>query len=148
MQLTKPAASSPSVPGRASTDAIQAAARYIAEQTSASVRRRAILVVTDNDGMSYAVHRDELIRSLFNTNVVLDAIAVGRHPHPPSPRAGAVINPDFAFDDVFPLAEATGGEAVAASKPQDRLGEMLNTPSKQLFADLSYASRCCAGDVP
>ena len=105
--------------------AIQGAARYIAEQTSSSVRRRAILVVTDNDGMSYAVHRDDLIRSLFNTNVVLDAIAVGRHPHPPIPRAGAVINPDFAFDDVFPLAEATGGEAVAASKPQDRLGEML-----------------------
>jgi VWFA-related protein len=105
--------------------AIQAASRYIGDETSASVRRRAILVVTDNDGMSYAVHRDDLIRNLFNTNVVLDAIAVGRHPHPPLPRAGAVINPDFTFDDVFPVAEATGGEAVAASKPQDRLGEML-----------------------
>jgi VWFA-related protein len=105
--------------------AIQAAVRYIGDQTSASVRRRAILVVTDNDGMSYAVHREDLIRNLFNTNVVLDAIAVGRHPHPPVPRPGAVINPDFAFDDVFPLAEATGGEALAASKPQDRLAEML-----------------------
>lgn len=105
--------------------AIQAAARYIAQETSASVRRRAILVVTDNDGMSYGVPRNGVVRNLLDADAVLDAIAVGRHPHPPAPRAGSVINPDFAFDDVFPLAEITGGEALAASKPQDRLGEML-----------------------
>jgi len=105
--------------------AIQAAARYLADETSASLRRRAILVVTDNDGMSYGIHRDAVMRSLLDANAVLDAIAVGRHPHPPVPRAGAVVNPDFAFDDVFPLADTTGGEAVAASKPQDRLTEML-----------------------
>ncbi len=75
--------------------------------------------------MSYGVHRKDVVRALFEADAVLDAIAVGRHPHPPTPRAGAVINPDFAFDDVFPLADITGGEAIAASKPQDRLAEML-----------------------
>jgi hypothetical protein len=94
-------------------------------QTTSEVRRRAILIVTDNNGMSYDVHQDHALRSLLDAAVTFDSIVVGRHPHPPAPRPGAVINPDFAFDDVFPLTEQTGGEAVVTTKPKENLGGML-----------------------
>lgn len=105
--------------------AVTSAARYLQGQKTADVRRRAILMITDNNGMSYDVHQDQALRSLFDAAVTFDSIVVGRHPHPPEPRPGSVINPDFAFDDVFPLAEQTGGEAIVTTKPKESLGGML-----------------------
>ena len=105
--------------------AIQSAASFLERNRQARMQRRAILIVTDNDGMSYGVRREDVLRSLYTADAVLDAIVVGRHPHPPAARPGAVINVDFAFDDVYPLAEATGGQAIAASKPARRLAEVL-----------------------
>jgi VWFA-related protein len=101
------------------------AARYLQAQKSPDVRRRAILIITDNSGMSYDVHEEQALRSLFDAAITFDAIAVGRHPHLPAPRPGSVINPDFAFDDVFPLTEQTGGEAIVTTKPKENLGDML-----------------------
>jgi VWFA-related protein len=112
---------------------VQAAARYVASQDSATLRRRAILIVTDNDGMSYDVHKDDALRALYDAKAGLDAIVVGRHPHPPVPKHGAAINPDFAFDDVFPLAEETGGEVIATSKPAQDLGDMLTRIRDRYF---------------
>lgn len=105
--------------------AIQSAAEFLERNRQPKMQRRAILIVTDNDGMSYGVRRERVLRSLYTADAVLDAIVVGRHPHPPVAQPGAVINPDFEFDDVYPLAEATGGQAIAASKPERRLAEML-----------------------
>lgn len=105
--------------------AVLAAANYLGREERTQVRRRAILIVTDNDGISYQVHQSDAVKALYGADTVLDAIVVGRHPHPPEPRPGSVINPDFAFDDVFALADATGGEAVAASKPQRRFTGLL-----------------------
>lgn len=105
--------------------AITSAARYLREQKTNDVRRRAILMITDNNGMSYDVHQGQALRSLFDAAVTFDSIVVGRHPHPPAPQPGSVINPDFAFDDVFPLAEQTGGEAIVTTKPRESLGGML-----------------------
>lgn len=113
--------------------AVQAAARYIASEGPAPLRRRAILIVTDNDGMSYDVHEDDALRALYEGKAGLDAIVVGRHPHPPPPRHGPAINPDFAFDDVFPLAEGTGGEVIATSKPAQDLGDMLTRIRDRYF---------------
>jgi VWFA-related protein len=106
--------------------AIRSAARYLGSQNPGALRRRAILIVTDNSGMSYDVHQEQALRSLYDANITLDALVVGRHPHPPEPRPGSVINPDFAFDDVFPLAGQTGGEAIPTTKPKTSLGEMLS----------------------
>jgi VWFA-related protein len=105
--------------------AITSAASYLRAQKTSEVRRRAILMITDNNGMSYDVHQDQALRSLFDAAVTFDSIVVGRHPHPPAPEPGSVINPDFAFDDVFPLTEQTGGEAIVTTKPKDSLAGML-----------------------
>lgn len=113
--------------------AVKAAAQYIASQEPAPLRRRAILIVTDNDGMSYDVHKGATVRALYDAKAGLDAIVVGRHPHPPVPKHGAAINPDFAFDDVFPLAEETGGEVIATSKPAQDLGDMLTRIRDRYF---------------
>lgn len=111
---------------------VQAAARYAASADTSPLRRRAILIVTDNDGMSYDVHQDDAVRALYEAKAGLNAIVVGRHPHPPVPKRGA-INPDFAFDDVFALAEETGGETIATSKPAESLGDMLTRIRDRYF---------------
>ena len=105
--------------------AVQNASRYLQDQPQESLRRRAILTVTDNDSMSYDVHKDQALRALFDRGITFDAIVVGPHPHPPEPRNGAAVNPNFAFDDVFPLAQETGGEVLATNKPKENLSEML-----------------------
>lgn len=106
--------------------AVVQAARYLLFKNKAPLRRRAILIVTDNSGMSYSVNRDLALRYLYEANCTLDALVIGKHPHPPPPRVGSVINPDFAFDDVFLLAAQTGGEALNAKKPKRSFGNMLS----------------------
>lgn len=123
--ISKSASDAPQGSGTRIYAAAAAAARYLAEEKGTGVRRRAILIITDNSGMSYDVHREQALRALFDAAVTFDAIVVGRHPHPPAPRPGSVINPDFAYDDVFPLADQTGGETVVTNKPRESLGEMV-----------------------
>lgn len=106
--------------------AVVQAARYLAFEKQDRLRRRAILIVTDNSGMSYSVHRGMALRSLYEANCTLDALVIGKHPHPPPPRMGSVINPNFAFDDVFLLAAQTGGEAITVKRPKGSFGDMLN----------------------
>lgn len=125
--------------------AVASAARYLQAQKSADVRRRAILIVTDNSGMSYDVHQEQALRSLFNGGITFDAIVVGRHPHPPVPRPGSVINPDFAFDDIFPLAEQTGGEVIVTTKPKDSLGDMLARLRERYLLIYSTPSNAAPG---
>jgi VWFA-related protein len=112
---------------------VQAAARYLSSRDVEPLRRRAILIVTDNDGVSYDVHKDDAVRALYAAKTGLDAIVVGRHPHPPVSKGGAPVNPDFAFDDVFALADETGSQAIATSKPAEKLGEMLTRIRNRYF---------------
>jgi VWFA-related protein len=123
--ITKAASETPPGSGTRIYAAVRSAAKYLAAQKDDMVKRRAILTITDNDGMSYDVHQEDALRSLYDSAATFSAIVVSRHPHPPAPRPGAAINPDFAFDDVFPLADKTGGEAIATTKPKDNLEEML-----------------------
>lgn len=124
--IEKASAEEPPGSGTRIYAAVVQAARYLAFERQGQLRRRAILIVTDNNGLSYSVHRDMALRSLYEANCTLDALVIGKHPHPPPPRMGSVINPDFAFDDVFLLAAQTGGEAITAKKPKGSFGDMLN----------------------
>lgn len=99
------------------------AAGYIREH--AKNGRHAILIVTDNQSMSYKVPNDSVLQALYGADTVLNAIVVGKGYRPPPPRAGMTANPDFEPSDVFAFAEKTGGEAVKAEKADAAFRDML-----------------------
>lgn len=92
--------------------ALMDAAKYVDQ--SAEGGRRAIVILTDNKGLSYRLPDQEVIRALYGADVVVDALVVGRGERPVPPRVGGYSNPDFTPFDVFHIAEETGGEAVKA----------------------------------
>lgn len=85
------------------------AARFLAGQPVRG--RRAMLVVTDNEGLNYQSPDEEVIAQLLAADTVLNALVV-RNSKPSKPRT--IVNPDFTPANVFGIAEATGGEALAA----------------------------------
>lgn len=94
------------------------AAAFVAQEARG---RRAILVITDNQGLNYQSPDEAVIRALHAGDVVLNAIVVG------GTRPGerkAPVNPDFSYPNVFRIADETGGEAVASNKA-DTFGEIL-----------------------
>jgi VWFA-related protein len=99
------------------------AAKYIA---SKPVRgRRAILIVTDNQGLNYMVPDEEVLRELYAADAVLNAIVSGDGRGYDEPKPGSVVNPDFTPPDVYKLAAATGGEALAARRAKQAFQEMI-----------------------
>ncbi len=88
---------------------LREAARFMADQPVRG--RRAILVVTDNEGLNYQSPDEEVIDQLLAADTVLNALVV-RNSKPSKPRT--IVNPDFTPANVFGIAEATGGEALAA----------------------------------
>lgn len=86
------------------------AAKHIRDKVGQGTSRRALLVVTDNQGLNYRVPDEAAIRELLESNIVLNALVVGKGRRPGPAPEGA--NPDFTPPDVFKLAEQTGGEAV------------------------------------
>jgi len=105
------------------------AARYLKEARSGNVsskdpRRQAILIITDNNGLSFSGSTRRAVQFLFEADATLSAIVVGSHPHPE--KFKHLKDLDFELDDVFVLADETGGEAeTASSNPQERLRGML-----------------------
>ncbi len=87
------------------------AAKYLDQ--SAESGRRAILILTDNRGLSYRLNDEQVLQELYGVDVVVDALVVGRGERPDTPRQGA--NPDYTPFNVFYIAEQTGGEAVRAT---------------------------------
>jgi VWFA-related protein len=87
--------------------------------------RHAILIVTDNLGMNYQLPDEKVIRSLYNGDVVLNAIVVGKARRPEPDRPGRYTNPDFTVANVFDLSEKTGGEAVKAEEAGRAFSEMI-----------------------
>lgn len=83
--------------------------------------RRAVLILTDNEGLQYQSPDDAVIAKFFAADTVLNALVV-RNKKPAEPRR--IVNPDFTPPNVFGIAEATGGEAVAA-KAGETFGPML-----------------------
>ncbi len=105
------------------------AARYLKSANSENgsleeARRQAVLIITDNNGLSFLGSSKRAVQVLFEADATLNAIVVGSHPHPE--KFKDVKGLDFELDDVFMLADSTGGEAETASNnPQDRLRGMI-----------------------
>src|SRR5687767_1778180 len=70
-------------------EALLAAASYVNKQSAAG--RRAILIVTDNEGARMSAQDAEVLRALHEADVVLNAIIVGAMKKPPAP--GRYSNP-------------------------------------------------------
>lgn len=95
--------------------AILQAAALTAEQPG----RRAILILTDNQGLNYKSPDEEVIRRLSSDDILLYAIVVGGAGRPKNSNDGKKpLNPDFTFPNVFRIAEETGGEAIASSRAE------------------------------
>ena len=74
--------------------------------------RRAILIVTDNEGLNYKSPDAEVVRAMLSADTVLNALVVRKGARPPAVKRAGYTNPDFAPPDVFSISERTGGEAV------------------------------------
>jgi VWFA-related protein len=110
--------------GTAINLSISAAANYM-RKNARPEGRRAILILTDNLSLSYQFGDQKVIRSLYASDTVLNAIVVGRGIRPGAPKPGQYYNPDFTPADVFKLAEETGGEAVTADRPDISFREII-----------------------
>jgi VWFA-related protein len=99
------------------------AAEYLARQPVRG--QRAILIVTDNQGLNYQVPDEDVIRQLYAADAVLNAILFGRQRKPDPVRPGRYVNPDFTPSDVFKLARETGGEARESREAARSFGEMI-----------------------
>ena len=91
-------------------ESLVAAADYMKAQPVKG--RRAILIVTDNEGLNYKSPDAEVVRAMFAADTVLNAIIVRKGPKPAALRPSGYTNPDFAPPDVFKISRQTGGEAV------------------------------------
>jgi VWFA-related protein len=78
--------------------------------------RRAILIVTDNEGLNYQTPDEDVLKALYHADVVLNAIVVRNGKPPAPPKKGQYLNPDFTPPDVFKLAEQSGGEALQGGR--------------------------------
>ena len=74
--------------------------------------RRAILIVTDNEGINYKAPNAAVGRAMLGADTVLNAIVVRKGPKPPAMRQTGYTNPELAAPDVYKVAGQTGGEAV------------------------------------
>ena len=91
------------------------AAKYVAE-TAGDTGRRAVLIVTDNEGLNYRSPDEPVLQAMFGSDTVVNAIVVGKGRKPEKVDPGRYQNPDFTPPDVFRISGETGGEAVRADK--------------------------------
>jgi VWFA-related protein len=102
-------------------EALIAAANYMASQPGKA--RKAILIVTDNEGARTAVSDDQVVRALHAANVVLSAILVGNSE--PQYTRTRYVNPAAGAPDVQRFVTETGGRSVAGATPADALVPIL-----------------------
>lgn len=109
--------------GSSLNEAVLAAAEYFKQRHYEG--RRALVVLTDNGGLSKELPDEKVIQELARAEVVLNGIVPdGVNPPEPFPN-GIEVNPDYTPANVFRLAEASGGEWMRSDKPE-KLGEMLD----------------------
>jgi VWFA-related protein len=91
-------------------------------------RRRAILIVTDNQGQS-SMREKSLVDRMWEADVVLCGLIVKSHEG---------IGLAMAQEDMLGTAEKTGGEVVNADDPGQSFGEMLHRLRKRysLYYDM------------
>lgn len=102
---------------------IVAAAKYVGEQPAKG--RRAVLMVTDNQGLNYQVPDADVIRALDKSGAVLNAIVIGKLKRPQRVKPGQYVNPDFTPADVPGISAQTGGEVAAAGKGGESFRQMI-----------------------
>jgi VWFA-related protein len=91
-------------------ESLIAAAGYLKQQPVKG--RRAILIVTDNEGVNYESSDAEVVRAMFAADTVLNAIVVRKGPRPPAGRSTGYVNPASAPPDVYNISRQTGGVAL------------------------------------
>src|SRR4051794_3766660 len=91
-------------------ESLIAAANYMKQQPVKG--RRAIVIVTDNEGLNYKSPDAEVVKSMYSADTVLNALIVRKGPKAPAFRTTGYTNPDFAPPDVSKIADQTGGLAV------------------------------------
>jgi VWFA-related protein len=94
--------------------AIIEAARYLRESGAGKLERRAIVILTDNESMSYRVPDEKVMEALYSADAVLTAMVTKSARPPAAPKPGA--NTDFTFANVFAWAEESGGEVLRIEK--------------------------------
>ncbi|MBV8818703.1 MAG: VWA domain-containing protein [Acidobacteriaceae bacterium] len=104
--------------------AVAEAAEYIHERAGPA-GRRAILILTDNLSLAHQFSDDKVLKSLYRSDTVLNAIVVGRAIRPAPHTPGRYFDPESAPVDVFKLAEETGGEAIHADEPEITFREII-----------------------
>jgi VWFA-related protein len=111
--------------GTAIHSAVIEAARYVQRAVENRPGRRAIIILTDNEGLNYQVTPDDTLRQLFAADAVLNAIVTAKA-KPPA-QANGYTNPDFAPSDVFLLARETGGEVLKAQRAGETFQQVLES---------------------
>jgi hypothetical protein len=108
------------------------AAAYMKQQPVRG--RRAILMVTDNEGLNYKSPDEAVVRAMFSADTVLSALVVRKGTRPPAVRANRYTNPDFDPPDVFKISERTGGEAVEGlGKVNEMFQKMIERARSRYF---------------
>ena len=111
--------------GTSINSSILEAAQHMRNELANRLGRRAILILTDNEGWNYQVPDDRVLEALWQADAVLNAIVVGgaKRPQPLAPEVAA--NTDFTPSDVFQLAAETGGDVVRAKKAGEAFQTLL-----------------------
>lgn len=102
---------------------IISAAGYFSRQ--AVKGRRAVLIMTDNEGLNYQTSDEDVLKSLYAADAVLNAIVVRGGRRPGLRRPGQYLNPDFTPSDVFKIAEHSGGEAVQGGRVLEQFPQII-----------------------
>lgn len=95
------------------------------DETAGEAGRRAILIITDNLGLNYQSPDEKVIEAMYASDVVLNAIVVGKGKRPEPVSGNTYRNPDFTSPDVFRISEETGGEAIQADKAGQTFATMI-----------------------
>ena len=127
--------------GSSLNETVLAAAEYF--KTRPWDGRRALVVLTDNGGLSKELPDEHVIRELARAEAVLNGIVPEGVDPPEPPPKGVEVNPDYTPANIFRLAEESGGEWIRSNNPE-KLGEMLERI--RLRYSLSYrAPEAAAG---
>jgi VWFA-related protein len=108
--------------GSSLNEAVLAAAEYFRQRPFGG--RRALVVLTDNGGLSKELPDEHVIRELARAEVVLNGIVPDGVDPPEPPPKGVEVNPDYTPANLFRLAEESGGEWIRSDNPE-QLGGML-----------------------
>jgi VWFA-related protein len=108
--------------------------------------RRAILIVTDNEGVNYESTDAEVVRAMFAADTVLNAIVVRKGPRPPAARATGYTNPNSALPDVYNMSRQTGGAAMdGIGKISDVFQRLVESIRSRYFLQYSAPPAELAG---